>query len=379
MASAPDIPPTAFVETMNPERAWMLAEVAREEAAMPPVVVKKENLPPPASGANCAPVGDASSRAARDREKTHQMNLVGNGAVERSHAEFCEERSHKPALPLLPPMPKLSDIPSLGPAPKPNEHTKYLLSLLKHRELHLSLYTRQQDGKGCGKLYKIQISDACLVQHETLSSHPCTRVLPLTSGDPDTSIVEGVIHRSVEGELLEDVWAGLSSQMKRHYARQLRKIVDGMRGVVYSDGRGSVQAGEYTLFLDKHTNHTYYAVRRYTSPKQFMAFLLSSFYKTVPKKVALAFIAPLKVKGRQLLSHCSLCPKNIIVNEGKIAWILGWDCAGYYPGWWDYVKFFEARTRPENLDWYDYAGEIFSAEYPLQLVAYQGLTRCQQL
>lgn len=253
------------------------------------------------------------------------------------------------------------------------------MSLLKHRELHLSLYTRQQDGKGCSKLYKIQISDACLVQHETLSSHPCTRALPLTSGDPDTSIVEGVIHRSVEGELLEDVWAGLSSQMKRHYARQLRKIVDGMRGVVYSDGRGSVQAGEYTLFLDKHTNHTYYAVRRYTSPKQFMAFLLSSFYKSVPKKVALAFIAPLKVKGRQLLSHCSLCPKNIIVNEGKITWILGWDCAGYYPGWWDYVKFFEARTRPENLDWYDYAGEIFSAEYPLQLVAYQGLTRCQQL
>ncbi|KAL6400844.1 uncharacterized protein AUP68_16562 [Ilyonectria robusta] len=345
MASAPDIPPTAFVETMNPERAWMLAEVAREEAALPPVVVKKENLPPPASGANCAPVGDASSRATRDREKTHQMKLVGNDSVEvisaqrqlltlsttllqrpkpgtqllrvrlppvnkppvsskRSHAEFCEERSHKPALPLLPPMPKLSDIPSLGP---------------------------------------------------------------------------GVIHRSVEGELLEDVWAGLSSQMKRHYARQLRKIVDGMRGVVCSDGRGSVQAGEYTLFLDKHTNHTYYAVRRYTSPKQFMAFLLSSFYKTVPKKVALAFIAPLKVKGRQLLSHCALCPKNIIVNEGKIAWILGWDCAGYYPGWWDYVKFFEARTRPENLDWYDYAGEIFSAEYPLQLVAYQGLTRCQQL
>ncbi|KAH7145666.1 hypothetical protein B0J13DRAFT_666216 [Dactylonectria estremocensis] len=379
---------------MNPQRAWMLSEVAREETLMPPAVIKKENLPPPASGANRDPVGDASLRAKRDREKTTQSASIPNLAtgcvsfsllpaaktravsLKRSHAEFSKDQDRPPpALPNL----KLPEVPSLGPAPKPNPETKYLLSLLKHRELHLVLLKHHENGQVSNKLYKYQISDVCLVQHGTLSKYPCTRILPLSFNDPDISIVDGVIKQSVQGELLEEIWAGLNSQMKRQYARQLRKIVDQMRGIVEPGSRGSVQSGHYMLFLDKHSKHTYYAVRRYNSPRQFTAFLLSSFYKSVPKKVALASATSLKTKGRQILSHCSLCPRNIIVDKGKIAWIIGWDCAGFYPPWWDYVKFFEARTRPENNDWYDYAGEIFSVEYPTQLVAYQGLARCQQL
>ncbi|KAH7165417.1 hypothetical protein EDB81DRAFT_639908 [Dactylonectria macrodidyma] len=376
---------------MNPQRAWMLSEVAREEALMPPAVIKKENVPPPASGANRAPVGDASLRAKRDREKTTQSALTATGLVslsllpaaktrtvslKRSHAQYREDQDcPAPALPGI----KLSEVPSLGPAPLPNQQTKYLLSLLKHRELHLVLSKHQGDVRVSSKLYKYQISDVCLVQHETLSKHPCTKMLPLTLSNPDISIVDGVIKHSVEGELLEEVWAGLTPQIKRQYARQLRKIVDQMRGVVEQGARGSVQSGHYMLFLDKHSKHTYYAVRRYESPRQFTAFLLSSFYKSVPTKVALTFVTSLKTKGRQILSHSSLCPRNIIVHKEKIVWILGWDCAGFYPGWWDYVKFFEAWTRPENNDWYDYAGEIFTAEYPAQLAAYQGLARCQHL
>ncbi|KAK7402969.1 hypothetical protein QQX98_011279 [Neonectria punicea] len=194
-----------------------------------------------------------------------------------------------------------------------------------------------------------------------------------------TSMATEEIRRCVTGELLEDVWAGLPSHEKYQYAHQLRKIVDSMRS--YAGGgskRGSVQSGHHVLFLDKHANHTYYAVRHNAAPKQFIGFLVSTFHSSVPARVTQSLATIFGTKGKQVLSHAALCPKNIIVNEGNIAWIMGWDCAGYYPNWWEYVKFFEARTGKENQDWYNYAGVIFSKEYPNQLAAYQGLARCQQ-
>ncbi|KZZ87923.1 hypothetical protein AAL_08254 [Moelleriella libera RCEF 2490] len=61
----------------------------------------------------------------------------------------------------------------------------------------------------------------------------------------------------------------------------------------------------------------------------------------------------------------------------RIHLVLGWDCAGWYPEWWDYVKFFEARTSDVNLDWYDYATQIFDKDFPTELAAFQGIVRCQ--
>lgn len=69
-------PPTTCVEMMNSARAQMLTEVARVEAAMPPPVIKIEDSPPPpppVTGANCAPVGDASLRALRGSSQGHVL------------------------------------------------------------------------------------------------------------------------------------------------------------------------------------------------------------------------------------------------------------------------------------------------------------------
>lgn len=67
-------PPTTCVEMMNSARVQMLAEMARVEAAMPSPVIKIEDTPPPpATGANCAPVGDASLRALRGSSQSHRL------------------------------------------------------------------------------------------------------------------------------------------------------------------------------------------------------------------------------------------------------------------------------------------------------------------
>jgi aminoglycoside phosphotransferase len=109
----------------------------------------------------------------------------------------------------------------------------------------------------------------------------------------------------------------------------------------------------------------------------FVAFLMSSFHATVPNPVVTALADQLKSRAPIFMTHGDVCPANIIVDQLKVIAITGWDCAGWYPAWWEYVKFFEARTSDRNTDWYEYASEIFVNQFPAELAAYQGIVRCQ--
>lgn len=83
MIPASPVPPTPFVETMNPERARMLANAAREASARPSAVAKEEeeDMPLPlVTGANCAPVGDAWLRAGRRLSGPNQTPSRGRNS-----------------------------------------------------------------------------------------------------------------------------------------------------------------------------------------------------------------------------------------------------------------------------------------------------------
>lgn len=42
--------------------------------------------------------------------------------------------------------------------------------------------------------------------------------------------------------------------------------------------------------------------------------------------------------GEVLLTHNDLHPRNVTVRDGKVAAILDWELAGFYPEYWEYVK-----------------------------------------
>jgi hypothetical protein len=206
---------------------------------------------------------------------------------------------------------------------------------------------------------------------------------------PAPAQIDGGLERVVEGELLEGIWYDLTPEAKYAYARQLRHILNNMRFSVVPVRSattaqakrsllGSAFAGPYSLILDQHVQNTYWAVRAKPTCHQFVAFLGSSFVSSVPSNVAAALTCHFRPDSAIRFTHGELNPRNIIVQNSKIVCILGWDSGGWYPEWWEYVKFFEARTCPENQDWYDYAGDIFSDAYPTELVAYQGIARCQR-
>ncbi|KAL7917939.1 hypothetical protein ACQKWADRAFT_305533 [Trichoderma austrokoningii] len=206
---------------------------------------------------------------------------------------------------------------------------------------------------------------------------------------PAPAQVVGGLERTVEGELLEGIWCNLTPEAKYAYARQLRHIVNTMRfqmgqtcSTVAPQRKrnllGSAFAGPYSLILDQHAQNTYWTVRPKPTCAEFVSFLTSSFVASVPASVATALTGHFRSDYAVRFTHGELSPRNIVVHNSKIVCILGWDSGGWYPEWWEYVKFFEGRTSPENQDWYDYATHIFMESFPTELVAYQGIARCQR-
>ncbi|CAK7207578.1 hypothetical protein SEUCBS139899_010388 [Sporothrix eucalyptigena] len=69
-------------------------------------------------------------------------------------------------------------------------------------------------------------------------------------------------------------------------------------------------------------------------------------------------------------THADLVPRNIIVRNGRIAAIVDWGFAGWYPEYWEYTKIhFDAFVR---LDWYQVVREAMP-QYEAELEAERAL------
>jgi thiamine kinase-like enzyme len=95
--------------------------------------------------------------------------------------------------------------------------------------------------------------------------------------------------------------------------------------------------------------------------------------KSTPKVIREGLRARLRCDHRAVLTHGDLSPRNIIVQDNKITGLIDWEIAGWFPEYWEYVKFFH---RPcIHKDWFDYASDIFSEPYIEDLKNYEGIHR----
>ncbi|KID90550.1 phosphotransferase enzyme family protein [Metarhizium guizhouense ARSEF 977] len=334
---------------MNPEREKMLRDASAKENELPNpprvkciritgsnvVALKDTNAARPKPDRPDATQTSATTSRKRSRDLLEQENL-GDVAFDNRL-----RRQHAPPFPLPPP---------------PSHHTTYLTSLLQGWLLRL-----------------------------TLEPKPTKKSVPAVSTHMDQITSVGLLVNELMRRMGLPVLRlptlnekCLSASQKYDMARQVRKFVTQLRKTPRQNAQlGSIASGKCSLMLDKHQNNTHWAVRLNPTHSMFIAFLMSSFYATVPSSVGAALAEQLRRESPLVMSHGDICPKNIIVDKSQIIAIMGWDCAGWYPDWWEYVKFFEARTSDKNSDWYEYASEIFCEEFPAELAAYQGVVRCQ--
>ncbi|KAL7944139.1 hypothetical protein V8C42DRAFT_96941 [Trichoderma barbatum] len=378
--------PLNKMEGLNPERAMRLLQPRSPE--MSPTI----SVGPRITGSNALSLGVATSQKSASVKPELSPSQNGRaqslvhilGSTPLVIAGVKRPRDHLDESEPRPQRQWRSSPPIFPPPPPPNPHTIYLESLLTPRCLLLTLKSRRGDGSQVISTQYRSISNAGLLIGNAIQDRLDLPVLQL----PAPSQVEGSLERIIQGELLESVWYDLTPEAKYAYARQLRHIINNMRSgmnpirnsIILGKKNilGSAISGPYSLMLDKHVQNTYWAVRVKPTCRQFVAFLASSFVPSVPGQVSDALTCQFRPEYNIRFTHGELSPKNIIVQNSKIVCILGWDSGGWYPEWWEYVKFFEARTAPENQDWYDYARDIFVDTYPNELVAYQGIARCQR-
>lgn len=175
----------------------------------------------------------------------------------------------------------------------------------------------------------------------------------------------------VEGETLESIWPDLSEDDKKSIARQLRDFISLMR----ADRQDHISIGNINGPARDCRRYKDYAGGPFTDEKDFNDFLLN-LYPQCPHAIRESLAATMRSDHSILFTHGDLSPRNIIVRDGKIRALVDWEFAGWYPEYYEYVKFFECQT--DCKDWKHFAPYIFETAYGEELVIQQAILRWQR-
>ncbi|KAL2392912.1 hypothetical protein ABEF95_001747 [Exophiala dermatitidis] len=159
----------------------------------------------------------------------------------------------------------------------------------------------------------------------------------------------------IEGHVLSELWPSLRPDEKMNIVGQLREILDEMRR-----HRSNIIGGIHdTPAVDARKSR--HKGGPFATEQRFNEFLRSDMIPNAPRLYYSMLERAMKNDHDIVLTHGDINPRNIMVNDGQIVAILDWETGGWYPEYWEYIKFFNALD--SSLDWVDYADKIFSKTY----------------
>lgn len=176
-----------------------------------------------------------------------------------------------------------------------------------------------------------------------------------------------VVMEYVEGMNLEKCWPQVSSEEKQRIAEQMHNIIQQLRGLK-GDYIGAVNRGPV---VDMRRS-----ISRggpFNSEAAFNNFLVGKMISTSPLLHRQALQQTMRIDHSIVFSHGDLNLHNIIVKDGNIVGLLDWECAGWYPEYWEYIKFCHASLYDPT--WHKCGLTIFPKTYPDELIKdqYYGL------
>ncbi len=176
----------------------------------------------------------------------------------------------------------------------------------------------------------------------------------------------------VDGHTLSDIWTSLSNEQKLAIAEQLRVIVIAMRSLQPENNTIGSCGGGPTIDIRRYS---IYKGGPFADEDAFNDFLASDVLPATPSILVRKFRQQLRTDHRLVFTHGDIAQHNVIIKDNNVVALLDWQCAGWYPEYWDYVKFF---MRPaKSKDWYEYADIIFPQIYDDELFQWQFLARYQ--
>lgn len=174
----------------------------------------------------------------------------------------------------------------------------------------------------------------------------------------------------IEGRTLEEVWPNMDEDQKKNIATQLRDILARMRS--HQSDTGRIESCNGGPVRDLRYIKDYIG-GPFPDETSFNDFLLN-LYDTTPIEVRDDLANGLRSDHCIFFTHGDLSQLNIIVNDdNEIQALVDLEYGGWYPEYWEYVRFMNHAGGKYSADWKRYAGYIFSDQYHDELHAYRAL------
>ena len=171
---------------------------------------------------------------------------------------------------------------------------------------------------------------------------------------------DAIVMKYVDGDNLQDSWPHYSSEEKRSIAEQMLGFLDQLRAL-QGTYIGAVNRGP-AIDNRKGTR----IGGPFDNESKFNQFLLNQMISSTPLLHREAMECAMRGEHEIVFCHADLNLRNIVVKEGKIVALLDWETAGWYPNYWEYVKFCFASCH--DKEWHDLGHTMFPRTYPEELV-----------
>lgn len=201
--------------------------------------------------------------------------------------------------------------------------------------------------------------------------HARTLGVPVPAVHEFSSETRTILMDFVEGASLESVWPTMSESEKKSIARKLGRFISLMR----SDRQAETYIGSINGPVHDCRRFGDCTGGPFTDETAFNDFILNLF-AACPNPIRDSLAAKMRTDHGIRFTHGDLTPRNIIVKDGEIMGVVDWEYAGWYPEYFEYVKFFECTTDCE--DWKNFAPYIFDATYGEELALQQAILRWQR-
>ncbi|OJJ51788.1 hypothetical protein ASPZODRAFT_467123 [Penicilliopsis zonata CBS 506.65] len=148
-----------------------------------------------------------------------------------------------------------------------------------------------------------------------------------------------LIMTAVPGQTLEAVFHRLSYLEREQLSRDLKTVLSQLRCVpnrtsyVFGNSHGGPLKDHR---FPSGTCGPFHLI------SEFNAFLVHNYVRKETKDKISAVHSR---QYRSVFTHADLHPSNILIDRGRLAGIVDWECAGFYPEYWEFTKLMYGAER----------------------------------
>ncbi|KAL8635285.1 MAG: hypothetical protein Q9228_007209 [Teloschistes exilis] len=146
-----------------------------------------------------------------------------------------------------------------------------------------------------------------------------------------------ILMEYIKGRPLNEVWDTFNDTQKEHVVAQLRGFMEELRQIKGTT-IGPVD-GTYCVdqFFDGEDKETYGPYKSEAAFNNGLIRAIGARGCNTWTELVTRLILSLP-EHSIVFTHNDLAPRNIIVRDGNVVAILDWECSGFYPEYWEYVK-----------------------------------------